>query len=317
MIEVKVVDTGGQPDQAVVGLRELVDSGAFAISGPLSSGESEVIFVQAAQFGIPVITGTANKEGITALGEGWAFRNTATNTDLYGKALPAWAEAYGIKTAVLVYDEAEPFSVAAGKFSIPGVAPKVGIEIVNVDDPITFARGQTDFSTTVQRIKETEADGIILVSAPVEAGLLARELNRQDETRPIMGHSAQISNAFFEQGGEAINDWVLPSIFDANTSEADSVAYIAAISSADTEPPTAPEAANYYDSILMLAQVMQQAGLDGNSSPEEARTAIQSGLLGLVAFDGVAGETSFDGNNDATKTVYVYVVRGGEAVPLE
>ncbi len=317
MLQIEVIDTGGEPDQAVIGLRELVDEGVFAVSGPLSSGEAEVLFVQAAQLGIPLITGTANKEGITELGEGWAFRNTATNTALYSVALPAWAEAYGVETAVLVYDEAEPVSAAAAQFSIPGVAPQVGIEIVNADAPITFARGQTDFATTVQRIKDTEADGIILMSAPAEAGLIARELARQDETRPIIGHPAQNSNTFFEQGGADINDWVLPSIFDPRTSDADSVAYIEAISAADSEPPTVPEAANYYDNILMLAEVMRAAGIDGNSSPEEARAAIQAGLLALAGFDGVAGETTFGGSNDADKTVYVYVVKAGASEPLE
>ena len=317
MLEIEVIDTGGEPDQAVIGLRELADSGVFAVSGPLSSGEAEVVFVQAAQLGIPLMTGTANKEGITDLGEGWAFRNTATNTALYSVALPAWAEAYDIETAVLVFDEAEPVTAAAAQFSIPGVAPQVGIEIVNADAPITFSRGQTDFATTVQRIKDTEADGIILMSAPAEAGLIARELARQDETRPVIGHPAQNSNTFFEQGGADINDWVLPSIFDPNTSNADSVAYMETISAADSEPPTVPEAANYYDNILMLAEVMRAAGVDGNTSPEEARVAIQAGLLALSNFDGVAGETTFGGSNDADKTVYVYVVKNGEAIPLE
>ena len=155
------------------------------------------------------------------------------------------------------------------------------------------------------------------MSAPAEAGLIARELARQDETRPVIGHPAQNSNTFFEQGGADINDWVLPSIFDPNTSNADSVAYMETISAADSEPPTVPEAANYYDNILMLAEVMRAAGVDGNTSPEEARVAIQAGLLALSNFDGVAGETTFGGSNDADKTVYVYVVKNGEAIPLE
>ena len=311
MLEVEIIDTGGEPDQAVVGLRELVDNSVFAVSGPLSSGEAEVVFVQAAQLQIPIITGTANKEGITQLGEGWAFRNTATNTAIYTTAMPIWANEYGVETAVLVFDEAEPVSAAAAQFSIPGVAPNVGINIVNADSPITFARGQTDFSTTVQRIMEIEADGLIIMSAPAEAGLIARELARQGETRPVIGHPAQNSNTFFEQGGEGINDWVLPSIFDPGSSDADAVAYMEAMAAADSEPPTVPEAANYYDTILLLAQVMRDADIDGTSDPAEARTAVQEGLLALSDFNGVAGQITFGGNADADKTVYVNVVKNG------
>ncbi|CAN5378119.1 ABC transporter substrate-binding protein [soil metagenome] len=317
LVEVQIADTGGEPDQAVISYRDLADRGVFAISGPLSSGEAEVLFPQAPEVQVPLITGTANKEGITDPGQGWAFRNTATNTALYTVAMPAWAEAYGVETAVLVFDEEEPVTAAAAMFSIPGVAPNVGVEIVNADAPITFTSGQTDFSTTVQRITEVEADGLIIMSAPAEAGLIARELVRQGEVRPVLGHPAQAGNTFFEQGGSDINDWVLPSILDPVSGAPATADYVAMITAADPEPPTVPEAANYFDNILLLAQVMRDAGIDGLWEPADARQAIREGLLGVQGFQGVAGEISFQENGDAVKTVYVNVVLNGELQPLE
>lgn len=316
-IELVLFDSGGQPEQAVVGLRSLVDDGVVAISGPLSSGEAEVVFAQAAQLLVPLITGTANKEGITELGEGWAFRNTATNTALYSIALPAWAEAYGIQTAALVYDEDEPVTSAAAMFVIPAVLEDLGITLVNADAPITFSRGQTDFSTTVQRIRETEADGLIIISVPAEAGLIAKELARQGETRPVIGHPAQSSNSFFTQGGADINNWVLPSTFDVASTEADTVAYVEAMAAVDQEPPTVPEAANYYDNLMMLAKVLREGGFHGNSDLTAVRAAVQAALLALTDYDGVAGAISFAGSPDATKTVYVNVVIAGELGPLK
>ena len=317
LVEVTLLDTGGEPDQAVLAYRQLADDGAFAVSGPLSSGEAEVLFAQAPAVAVPIITGTANKEGITDLGEGWAFRNTATNTALYTEAMPQWAAAYGVETAVLVFDEEEPVTAAAAMFAIPGVAQNVGIEIVNADAPITFTRGQTDFSTTVQRLKDTEADGLIIMSAPAEAGLIAGELARQSETRPVLGHPAQGGNTFFEQGGDAINNWVLPSIFNPASENALTQEYLTGIAEADTEPPTVPEAANYYDNILILADVLRAAGIDGNSSAEDARTAVQEGMLALCGFQGAAGEICFLPNGDAEKTVYVNVVIAGQLQPLQ
>jgi branched-chain amino acid transport system substrate-binding protein len=316
MLELTLIDTGGQPDQAVVAYRELADDGVFAVSGPLSSGEAEVLFTQAPQVQVPIITGTANKEDITDPGDGWAFRNTATNTALYTEAMPKWADAYGIQSAVLVFNEEEPVAAAAATFAIPAVAEAVGIDLVNADAPITFPRAQTDFSTIVQRIGETEADGLIIVSVPAEAGLLARELARQGETRPILGHPAQAGNTFFVLGGAAINDWVLPSIFDPASDDPSTQAYVTEMAAVDEEPPTVPEAANYYDNILLLAEGMRSAGISGATRPDEARPAIRDALLALNGFRGVAGEISFKPNGDAVKTVYVNVVRGGELQPL-
>ena len=132
----------------------------------------------------------------------------------------------------------------------------------------------------------------------------------------MLGHPAQGGATFFEQGGTDINDWVLPSIFNGASDDPDTQAYVAAMAEADPEPPTASEAANYYDNILMLAEVMRQAGIDGTSDPADARAAIRDGVLALSGFQGVAGETTFQPNGDAVKTVYVNVVTGGELGPL-
>lgn len=314
MLELDIVDTGGEPPAAVVAYTELAGDGVFAISGPLSSGEAEVVFPQAPAVGVPIITGTANKEGITDAGEGWAFRNTATNTALYTVAMDAFAKEYDVSTAVLVFDEEEPVTASAAKFAIPAVAPAAGVELVG--DPITFTRGTTDFSTVVQKIGETEADALIIMSAPAEAGLLAVELARQGEVRPILGHPAQAGSSFFEQGGTDINNWVIPSIFDRTLEDADTATYVAEMEVRDSEPPTVAEAANYYDNVLMLATVLREAGIDGTMVPEDVRTQIRDGLAALVDFEGVAGLTTFLPNGDAEKTVYVNVVIGGEMVPL-
>jgi branched-chain amino acid transport system substrate-binding protein len=312
LLELRIDDTGGEPEHAVVSYRDFADAGVFAISGPLSSGEADVLFTQAAQIRVPIMTGTANLEGITEPGDGWAFRNQATNTALYLEAMPAWAEAYGVSTAVLVFDEQEPVTAGAARSAIPAVAEQLGIQIVNVNAPITFTRGQTDFSTTVVRIRETPADGLILMSAPAEAGLIARELARQGETRPILGHPAQGGADFFAQGGSDINDWVIPGIFDPTLDHPLTAEYVATVLPADPEPPTVSEAANYYDNILMFAEVMRAAGIDGTWSADDARAAIREGLLALTDFRGVAGLTTYLPNGDSVKTVYIDVVINGE-----
>lgn len=314
-LELEVMDTGGQPQEAVTAVRELADDDVFAISGPLSSGEAEVVFAQASQVGVPLVSGTANKDGITEIGQGWAFLNQATNSALFNEAIPAWMEEFDVATAALVFDEEEPVSAGAATGAIPGAAEAAGLEIVNADASITFVRGQTDFATVVQRIRETDADGLILMSAPAEAGLIAAELVRQGEDRPIIGHPSQASQAFFEGGGSQVSNWLLPLVFDRTGDDPEAQEFVASMTELNDQPPVA-EAANYFDNILMLAEVMMAAGIDGSTSADEARTAIKDGLLALADFDGVAGTISFDGSNDAVKTIHLVVVQEGEPTPL-
>ena len=316
-IRVEVEDTAGAPDQAVTAIRGLAQDGAFAISGPLSSGESEIAFAQSAALQIPTITGTANKEGITDIGKGWAFRNTATNTYIFNKAIPIWQEQYDIQSAVLAFDEEEPVAAAAATTAIPAAAQENGLEIVNADDPITFIRGQTDFATVVQRIRDTDADGIIIQSGPESAGLIARELDRQGEDRSVLGHNAQATSAFFERGGALIDDWVVPLPLNRAQPSEEAQAWLEEVEKRDPEPPTVAEAANYYENIHILAQVMREADLTGDTPPDEAREAIREGLLALEGFDGITGTVSFSGSVEAEKEIWIHVIRNGELELLE
>ena len=301
ILEIVVFDSPGEPEQAVLGTRQLAEDGAVAIIGPVSSGEAEVAFTETGPLEVPMITGTANKEGITELGGGWAFRNTATNTQLYQVVMPAYTQAYGVTRVALAYDEQEPFAVAAAQFALPAVAGELGVEIA---DTVTFQRGQTDFTALVQRLGEADVEGVFVMGGPVESGLLSAEMGRQGLDLPVMGHVAHNSSAFRESSGGSIGDWVVPSLFYAPMAGEKGQAFAEAMSGLDQEPPTVPEAANYYDIVYMIAGILSDAGMDGSTDLVEARHAIRDGLLALSGFDGAAGPTSFLENGDALKQIY-------------
>lgn len=312
-LELVVQDTGGDPAQGVSALRSFVDDDMVAVLGPVSSAEAEVSFAQAADFEIPIFTGTANKEGIVELGEGWAFRNTATNTAIYETAIPAWSSEFDVSSAVLVFDESEAVSAAAANSAIPAVADATGLELLG---PVTFAGGETDYSSVVQRIADFGAEGVIVLGVPGDAGLIAKELARQEVGLPVLGHPSQAGSSFFERGGSDIDRWVIPSILDRDSSDEDTVSYLDRIAARDPEPPTIPEASKYYDIVGMIARVLREAGIDGSTDIGEARIGLRDGMLALTDYDGVAGTSSFDGSNDASTTIFLDVVNAGEAQPL-
>lgn len=310
-LELEVVDSGGEPAQAVVAYRQLRDNGAAAVIGPLSSPEAEVVFQQAKGLRVPVISGTANKDGITEGGGGWAFINTATNGELYANTLPKWQAATKVKSAVVVYDSQEPVSTAAATAILPAVTKKTGLTLAG--KPLTFTRGQTDFSTLVKRIRDADADGLVVLSAPTEGGLIAKELGRQGEDRPVLGAPSQASASFFAGGGSAIDNWTLPSVFPAEPDREEAKAYIEKLRQSRSEEVIIPEAANYFDTVLLLAKVVRDGKVKG-SDAMGAREAIRTGLTAIEGFEGVAGTTSFAGETDAQKTLYVNVVRDGKLV---
>lgn len=314
-LRIMLRDTGGDPQQAVVGLRELAaQEEVFAVIGPVSSGEAEVAFAQAASQEIPILTGTANKEGITELGEGWAFRDTATNTQLYSASMPLYQEEFGVTSVALIFDEQQAFAAAAAGFAIPNVAMETGIEIV---DQLTIQTGQSDFTSVVQRVQGIQdIDGLFVITAPVEGGLLATELDRQGVDLPVLGHPAQNSGAFRETAGPVVEDWVVPSVLDPTAANPRAQQFSETMGERDEDPPTVPEAGNYYDIVYMLAQVLEEGGIDAGTDPTEARASIREGLANLQGFEGIAGSVSFLPNGDVDRPVFTLLLSGTETTVL-
>jgi branched-chain amino acid transport system substrate-binding protein len=305
-LELVTKDTSGEAARAVVGLRELESDGVVAVLGPISSSEAEAVFALAGDEKIPVVSGTVNKDGITALGNGWAFRNTATNTQLYEASMPIFKERYGVTSAGLIYDSEQAFAKDAADGAIPSVARELGISIDSVQ---AVTSHQTDFTSVVQHVKETPGlDGLIVATtAPVALGL-AGELSRQGVTLPILGHSAQ--NTGLLQEDSAVHDWVVPSVVNPDSTDARYVDFEDAMKSLDDHPPTLPEAANYYDSVFMLTDVLERAAIGPTAASVEARMALRDGLASLHDFDGLVGSVSFTPAGDVDRPVYTLLLDG-------
>jgi branched-chain amino acid transport system substrate-binding protein len=308
-LQIDAYDTGGDPQRAVVGIRELVtQDDDRAVIGPVSSGEAEVVFAQAARLHVPIITGTANKEGITELGQGWAFRDTATNTHLYSTVLPIFQRHFDVSSAALIYDEKLAFAVAAAHGAVPAASQKSGIGIANV---YTVQTGQTDFSSVVSQLRGQSLNGLYVITASLEAALIAKELERQGIDLPVLGHPAQNSAAFREAGGSSIRSWVVPSVVDPSSTSATFQAFQQHLAALDEDPPVVPEAANYYDIVRMLAQVMTAAKVNGGTPADDAASEVRQGLRTLRDFASVAGgAVSFLPSGDVDRQVYALLISG-------
>lgn len=313
-IKLVIKDSSGVPDQAVIAERDLADQGAVAILGPISSGEAEVAFAQASQLHIPVITGTANKPGITGLGRGWAFRDTATNSQLFGRTMPLFKKKYNVTKAALIYDDKQPVFISAATGPVPAAAQALKIDIGGT---YTISTGQADYTSVVQQVKNVAGlNGLFVMTAPVEAGLIARELDRQGVHVPVLGHTAQNSDAFRTTAGSSLGTWVVPSIFWAPAVKS-GAAFLKALQRFDPNPTPVPEVATYYDSLNIVVAAARAAHVTASMPASKAREAIRQGLLKTKNYRGVAGPTTFLPTGDVDKHVYPLLITKGGATLLK
>jgi branched-chain amino acid transport system substrate-binding protein len=303
-LEVLIEDTGSDPNEARIGLDDLEDSGVFAVVGPLSSREAAVVFPEAARLQVPILTGTVNEDGITDLGDSWAFRDTATNTQLYQAAMPVFQQRYGVSTVVVVFDDVQRFSTSAVEGPIPEQARAAGITIAF---ELPVHSGDTSFASVAQRIGDTPGlDGLIVVTGASQAAGLARELSRLPTPLPVLGHPAENSPEF-RDAGESIHEWVVPSVVDPR---AERVVALFEAMAARGAGEAVMESANYYDLVHAIAQVARSAGLRADTAPAEARRALRDGIAGLQGFAGAAGPITFEPSGDVQRAVFTLLLEG-------
>ncbi len=316
-IRLVVVDTSADPTTAAAQLRSLVDpQHAVAVLGPLNSRSAQTLFPVAAGEEVPIVTGSANRDGLATVP--WSFQATASNAQLYAIELPRFAQTFDVARLGLVLDNAQPGLEDAAP-SVRKAAANAGIEVAG--GAITIPANQTNLTDVVRQIRQKVAtdgiDGLVVLSGPVEGGLLARQMAAGGVSLPVLGHPAQDSAAFFATAGIAADEWMLPSVFDPYApARAASLAYLHDMQRLVGTSDVAPEAAIYYDLVHAIAAIAQAKGITAASDPSAARASIREGLASLRGFQGLAGSTTICPGGGSSRVVSTFLADDDLAVPF-
>lgn len=162
--QVRVVfrDDQFNPNQAVAVCREMVENdGAFMLVGGGGADQITACANYANQNGIPYLSAGVNEAGLSGLET--YFASTMTYSE-QAPLLIAEAQAQGITQAALVVTDTPSFEDAHE--SIRAAAEAAGIAIV-ADLRISKTAAEAEQLATVQRIKDSGATGVFLLSSPV------------------------------------------------------------------------------------------------------------------------------------------------------
>ena len=307
LIEIVRYDDQLRPDQGVLRVREAKQNGALAVLGPMSSTQWETAVATINQSKIPAINMNSNKPGI--LGRPYGTRlNTPDDIGLpegFAQFIQLFPKA---KRVVVMGDVRE----AAGKAAITEwtkLAKAHGMEVVGT---VEFTSGQTDFSPVAIKLKELKADIVLSAILSGDASKLARELQIQAVTTPILCNSLiypgvfpqTVTKSVGEQAkqwytvGQASNDYATG---DLPKYKAFVERYVAAIAKdsalSQFQPPNVSNASLGYDAVLLVAEVAHKQGIDGAMNIDTARDKLRDGINAYKSFRGV-NEIKFSDKGD-------------------
>lgn len=193
-VEVVYADTQGDPAQAPAVATDLInDDAVLGVTGPAFSGETNATGPAYAEAGLVTVSMSATNPDLSK--NGWAtFHRVVAPDSAQGPAAAALMENTLGYTSIFVVDDSSDYGVGLGTEIIGALStPPVGTDKVQV--------GDTDFSATVTKVKDSGAEAIYYAGYAPEAALFLKQLRDGGYTGDFLSGDGTVDAAFLTAGG--------------------------------------------------------------------------------------------------------------------
>jgi branched-chain amino acid transport system substrate-binding protein len=294
-----VVDTADaqmDPGQAVVLFRKFVGEGHFGVLGPMTGTQWETVSSLANQLGMPAVTATASKPGITV--RPWTLRLQPPDDLLIADGFNSFRKIYPNAKRVVIVADVREASGKAGAEAFEKLAKDAGMTVLGTAE---FSTRATDLSPVAIQVKGLNPDAILVSALGPNALMLAKEFKVQNVTAPVLANSLIWPGPFVYTVGDAGRNWHTIGFTTSESSTGNNQLNLSVVKRfqerADASLGKPANTANWslsYDTILMYADIMRRNKIDGNTQPKVAREAIKNEFVKLKAFTGIQSYTFRD-----------------------
>lgn len=299
-LELVVADTKSEASEATNGMQKLISQdGVAAVIGPNQS--SAVIAASAINNGAKVlgITPMGTNPDITvnpADGKTRAYNYRACFIDPFqGTVMASFAyNDLGVRKAAVLVDNTSDYSKGLAKFFTEKFANKGGSVVIEE----AFLQKDTDFKSTLTKIKVANPDFIYIPGYYQEVGLIIKQARELGINVPIAGGDGWDSAKLPEIAGKAaLNNTYFSSLYSSDEASEMNKKFVEEY---QKEYNTKPDvfAALAYDSALLVAKAIEDA-----KSAEPAKIA--EAMSKISGFKGVSGDVVFDEQHNPIKSAVI------------
>jgi len=314
-VEVIIEDDATDEAQAVAAASRLIEQeDVVAIIGATGTGQTMAMRGDIQRAGIPQVS-MAGGTVITNPVDPLVFATPWSNTIVVPFTLD-YLKSQGITKIGLITDSGGFGKDGQAVFA--AAAPEAGVEIV-ADE--TLNPGDTDMTAQLTKIKNSDAEAIVMWTAGAEAAIIAKNAMDLGIDLPIYGSHGIARQEFIDGAGEAAEGVKLaagkvldPSLYPEG-SEARTVAddFISSYEQTYGEKPGMfPGYA--YDALYLVVEAAKR--VEGDLTPEALLEQIQA-TTGWVGIDGTYNMTAEDHNGLSAEDLQMFEISGGKFVPAQ
>lgn len=292
-------DDQGAVKNAVEAYNKLIhQDGVPVILGPANSSQVREAFPIAQKNGVVAISSLSSASGLSAIGD-FNFRISLTSDVLIPSGTKITQEKLRYTKVATIYDDADLYSTDSSKV-VRKALTENGVEILTTE---TYQTGETDFSTQLTRIIETNPNAIFISAlAPemIEIMIQAHQLGIPTDVPLIV---PDLTKDEVDAAGNAAEGAITFTSWTSTANTPGNRAFVQNYRAKyNTEPN--PWAAQSYAAHHILAEAI------ANAQSTDA-TAIRDALANIKDFDTVLGIFSFNPVGDAVYNLMVLTVQNG------
>lgn len=295
-LQFDIADDQLNPQQSVLLYRDFVGKDVVAVLGPISGTSWQNVAPLANSMGLLAINVAGVQPGVSV--KPWAIRTHPADDTMIPEGVAEFVKAFPDAKSVVVTGDGREASGAAGMAEYKKAAEAHGLTVL---DMIEFETTTKDFSPVGIRIRGLQPDAVFVSALGPVALALLKELEVQAFEKPVllsplawagplvnvMGSAGKnvytIGYHTIEPGGGEAHDAFVERLTEASKS----VPLI-------QQPANVGSATVTYDTIQILARIMQEEGIDGTLPVDEIRKKIVEATSKLEGFQGLSSYTMRD-----------------------
>lgn len=308
-IKLLIEDEKGDTQEAVNVYNKLVEGGANAIIGDITSGPSVAVSELANRDNMLMITPTGTQLDITE-GKPSVFRVCYTDP-FQGKILAQYAkETLGAKKVAVLSNNSSDYSQGV-KDAFLAEAAVQGIQVVGDE---SYGNSDKDFRVQLTTIASADPDVVMIPDYYQIIALIAPQAREVGIDAKFIGPDGwdgiteQLTTGLadeklIKESLNAVEDSIFANHYSLDDPNEKIQTFVENYKNAYKENPSAFSALGY-DAVYMVKQAFEEGGLDDPQAVIDAMKAID--------YEGVTGEIKFDENNNPIKAVSMIKVINGE-----
>jgi branched-chain amino acid transport system substrate-binding protein len=296
-------DTQTQPGVAKALAAKAVDQGVPLVMGPVFSGSILVSMTETRRAEIPNVIG-GEAAAITQQGNPYVLRASFTQAAAMPKVARYFNETLKAKSVAVVYVNND-----FGKGGRDVITKALEASGIKVAADISTEQSQVDFSATVLKAKQVNADALFVYLNEEESARMLKELRKQGYDKPVVGETTLANDKVIELAGDAANGVV---------------AHVGLTPDAPN-PTVQAFARKYSDEYKIKADHNAMKGYTGMHAakaifdkvgkidPKAFAAAMKNASISAKDYPGVLFDVRYDDKGDLDRESFFVKVAGGKA----